>query len=192
MGRFHDNLQKLLDSRGITFAELSRQTGISKNGLSYWRSQDIIPSSRTLKRITDYLGIEKEDLLAAQNEELSVEEMTIIERISFELDKRRLAGSKLSEYLGTSNAQFAAWKRRSTDPPAKYMPKIAHFLGVSLEYLLTGIDSELSGESKGVAYSSSGDEIELSPEEMELARLRANDALTQRIKEVVEDILKST
>lgn len=70
--------------------------------------------------------------------------MSIIERVYFELAKQNLKASALSAYVGISHAQLSMWKKRGTDPKPMYIPKIAEFLGVTVEYLLTG---ELPAES---------------------------------------------
>jgi len=67
--------------------------------------------------------------------------MTICERVFFTLDKEGKMAADLCRVLGVGTAQTTSWKRRNTDPPAKYIPAICNFLGVSLEYILTGVDN---------------------------------------------------
>lgn len=70
--------------------------------------------------------------------------MTICERMFAELDRQNKMAADLCRVLGVGTSQTTSWKNRNTDPPAKYIVKIADFLGVSLEYLLTGIDNSSS------------------------------------------------
>ena len=70
--------------------------------------------------------------------------MTICERIFAELDKQNKMAADMCRVLGVGTSQTTSWKNRNTDPPAKYMVQIADFLDVSLEYLLTGVDSSSS------------------------------------------------
>lgn len=64
--------------------------------------------------------------------------MTINERMFKLMDERGLHPADLCKVLGRSTSMTTTWKQRGTDPPAKYIPKIAEFLGVSIDYLLTG------------------------------------------------------
>ena len=66
--------------------------------------------------------------------------MEIIDRIVETLDEKRLMAVDLCRTLKISTSTFSTWKIRHNDPPASYMPTIARFLGVSLDYLLTGVD----------------------------------------------------
>ena len=64
--------------------------------------------------------------------------MEIIERIYKLLDEKGLRASDLCVELEIRQSTMSTWKSHKNDPPAKYMPTIAKFLGVSLDYLLSG------------------------------------------------------
>lgn len=70
--------------------------------------------------------------------------MTICERVFATLDAKGKLAADLCKVLGIGTSQTTSWKKRNTDPPAKYLVQISDFLDVSLEYLLTGIDSSSS------------------------------------------------
>lgn len=64
--------------------------------------------------------------------------MEIIERITQTLAERGRTAYELCKTLGIQTSTMSTWKSRKKNPPAEYMPTIARFLGVSLDYLLTG------------------------------------------------------
>ena len=64
--------------------------------------------------------------------------MEIIERIYQILDETDKKAVDLCNVLKIRTSTMSTWKIRVNDPPAKYMKTIANFLGVSLDYLLTG------------------------------------------------------
>lgn len=64
--------------------------------------------------------------------------MTVLERIYDELDKQGKKAARLCEATGISSGLLSTWKKRGTNPSAKYITAIADFLGVSERYLLTG------------------------------------------------------
>ena len=64
--------------------------------------------------------------------------MEIIERIYKTLGEQGKKAYELCVKLDISTSTMSTWKARTNDPPAKYMKTIADFLGVSLDYLLTG------------------------------------------------------
>lgn len=64
--------------------------------------------------------------------------MEIIDRIYQTLNEKDKRAYELCEKLGIRTSTMSTWKTRSSDPPAKYLKTIADFLGVSLDYLLTG------------------------------------------------------
>lgn len=66
--------------------------------------------------------------------------MSIIERIILIIDKKSFTMSDLCRHLDIGTSTMTNWKKRNTDPPAKYIIPICEFLNVSANYLLTGID----------------------------------------------------
>lgn len=64
--------------------------------------------------------------------------MEIIERILKTLDEKDKMAVELCRLLNIQQSTFSSWKTRKKNPPAEYLKTIADFLGVSLDYLITG------------------------------------------------------
>lgn len=64
--------------------------------------------------------------------------MEIIERITQTLKEKNKLAIDLCHVLDIQTSTMSTWKTKNRNPPAEYMPTIANFLGVSLDYLLTG------------------------------------------------------
>lgn len=64
--------------------------------------------------------------------------MEIIERIYQLLNEKDKRAYELCSKLDIRTSTMSTWKSRVNDPPARYMKTIADFLGVSLNYLITG------------------------------------------------------
>lgn len=68
--------------------------------------------------------------------------MKIIERIFSIMEEKNIKQTKLAESAGVSKGVVTNWKRRGTDPPAASMVNISKLLGVSVYYLLTGMQED--------------------------------------------------
>ena len=62
------------------------------------------------------------------------------------LDEKGLKNSDVSRGTGISNMTLSDWKRGKSTPKQDKMIKIANFLGVSAEYLMTGEERTYSDE----------------------------------------------
>ena len=64
------------------------------------------------------------------------------------LDKKGVKNADVSRATGISNMTLSDWKRGKSVPKADKMQKIAEFLNVSVDYLMTGEEKEVPTFSK--------------------------------------------
>ncbi|MCI8673101.1 MAG: hypothetical protein HFI89_06385 [Lachnospiraceae bacterium] len=69
--------------------------------------------------------------------------MTISERMFMILEEKGKKSVDLASVLNVGTGQISTWKKRNTDPPAKFIPQICEFLDVSYNYLLLGETSNI-------------------------------------------------
>ena len=53
----YDIFMQLLQNKGLTPYEISKQTGVSQATLSEWKLGKSTPRPKTLKKLADYLGV---------------------------------------------------------------------------------------------------------------------------------------
>lgn len=74
--------------------------------------------------------------------------MTICKRIFDTIDaKPGKTAAGMAKALGVTTSQTTNWKTRGTDPPAKYVATICKYLGVSTDWLLSGVEEVEHGIS---------------------------------------------
>ena len=86
--------------------------------------------------------------------------MTICERLFQILESSSdKSAAGLCRELGIGTSVTTGWKKRNTDPPAKYLAQICEYIGVDIEFLLTGEHSDKAMMESGTEFSA--DEIRL-------------------------------
>ena len=68
--------------------------------------------------------------------------MTIIERILETATKRNINLATIAKKINKKNNQVTYWRDKNCNPPAEYIQPIAELLGVSISWLLTGVEEE--------------------------------------------------
>jgi transcriptional regulator with XRE-family HTH domain len=66
--------------------------------------------------------------------------MTFIERLDFLIKKNKTTQKAVAEYAGLTGQSITEWKQQGTIPRADIAIKMANYLGVTVEYLVTGKD----------------------------------------------------
>ena len=87
--------------------------------------------------------------------------MKVLNNIIFELNRNKKKQKDLTDYLGLQKNSFTEWKGGRSKSYMKYLPQIADFLGVTVDYLLntdenkkssdTPLDSEMSERDRDAA-----------------------------------------
>lgn len=73
--------------------------------------------------------------------------MTICERMFGVLEGREdISAYGLCKHLGIGTSTTTTWKKRNTDPPANLICGICEYIGVPVEWLLTGEGPEDPGD----------------------------------------------
>jgi transcriptional regulator with XRE-family HTH domain len=70
--------------------------------------------------------------------------MTFIERLERLIKEKKTSQKAVAEYAGITGASLSEWKKEGTIPRADVALRIAEFLGVSVEYLITGVEPDTS------------------------------------------------
>lgn len=79
---------------------------------------------------------------------------------------------EVSNSTGIATSTLTDWKKGRYTPKADKMAKIANFFGVSVEYLMTGLDSE-KPSTTGKVYHFSDEAAEMAQELTENPHMRA-------------------
>ena len=86
--------------------------------------------------------------------------LRVLNNIFSELKKQNRKQKELTDFIGISKNVFTDWKSGKNKSYMKYLPLIAEFLGVSVDYLLddgnkkspdTSLDSEMSERDRDAA-----------------------------------------
>ena len=78
------------------------------------------------------------------NKENTKEAETILERISAELERKKITQAKLVEFLDLPKGTYSSWKAGRSRSFCEHLGAISQFLGISTEYLVNGRVSEHS------------------------------------------------
>ena len=73
--------------------------------------------------------------------------MEILERITKILKEQHKKQKDLTDYLGISQNNYTDWKSGRLNSYKKYLPQIAEFLGVSVDYLLLDRDTQKKADT---------------------------------------------
>ena len=73
----NERIKELREARGITQVELAKALFVSKQSVSNWENDNILPSVDMLVKIADYFGVSTDYMLSRESEtRISVEGLT--------------------------------------------------------------------------------------------------------------------
>ena len=81
---FSMRLKELLESKGVTWKQVSDELGIAKNSQTLWKGKDSAPDGKTLIKLSQYFGVTSDYLLGLSDSRsnegfaISEQEQTLI------------------------------------------------------------------------------------------------------------------
>lgn len=143
----------LLESKGVTSAELSKATGIATTPISMWKNGKSKPSPDAIVKVATYLCVSTDYLLGRSNERtlvnefnqtpayqgpvntpLNVEDMT--KRIVELVDSSGMTVRTFAQQLELSSGLLSKWRNGRNNISIGTVIKIADYFDVSTDYLL--------------------------------------------------------
>lgn len=77
--------------------------------------------------------------------------MEILDKISCLLKDKKRKQKELTDYIGISKTNFTDWRNGRSNSYMKYLPQIAEFLDVSLDYLVGTTPDQKDRKNETVA-----------------------------------------
>ena len=127
---FYDNFVRFCNSVNKSPSFVAGELGLSRATVSGWKNGKI-PTDANQMRIAEYFGISVDELMNTDRK------VMFYERYIALCSKAGEKPYSVAKKLGLGNSNVAQWKKGSTPRP-EVLSKIAEYLGVTVEYLLTG------------------------------------------------------
>ncbi len=156
-----ERMFEVMDQQGITAYALCQKTGLSNSTLSNWRSRNTDPPAKYLVPICEILGCSVIYLLTGKDEAAGIhsredaihawyapspssqpKNWSIRERIDYLLGSLLEREDNLLQAIGITPGSKEAENFASGDFNVSLVIPVCEFLGCSLEYLLTGQETE--------------------------------------------------
>ena len=67
---FYDMFERLCSERGITPTQVARDTGLTQQTVSHWKTRGSVPKARTIQKLADYFGVSVYKLLDERDEDI--------------------------------------------------------------------------------------------------------------------------
>ena len=131
---FYERFERLCKQHGTSPFGFCKQIGLSGGVAAYWKESGKPPKRETLERIAQEFDVSVDYLLGRETEKpLKQNFYDIFKQACNELGT---TPSAVCADLGFSNSLATYWKKSGGTPKREALEKIAHYLGVSVDFLL--------------------------------------------------------
>jgi len=137
-----DRIKQKLDEFGVKESRAALEAGLSTTAIRNIRRRGGTPNGHTLEKLGTYFGVSPDWLLTGRESSSD----SLLDRIYERLDTLGLTESRASKDAGLCMDYIRGLRRRGGIPHGDALQKLADFLGVSTDWLLTGRDAQ--GETK--------------------------------------------
>lgn len=125
-----ERIKSLAQERGISLPALEAELGFGNSTIVKWDKST--PNADKLNAVAKYFGVSMDYLLNG----IDSDGLTELERVKLLCKERKIPISKLEKDLGYSNGYIGQLRKGVF--PSDRLQKIAKYLDVSVDYLMTG------------------------------------------------------
>lgn len=130
-------IKNLCEDHKMSLSSLALQLGFSRNIFGELKAGRIKSlSADKLSKIADYFDVSVDYLLGKTDNPEKAKNSRILDRIDKELKEQNKTQKMLCEHIGIKQQAYTNWKGGFSKSYNKYLPEIAEYLGVSVDYLL--------------------------------------------------------
>ena len=141
---FTSNIKKLRKEYNLSLLQLAREVGYSKNTISLWEigtrtpcADAIIILSRYFQVSTDYLlKVSDDNTMLHRSDDFEVDMSIFNKRLKELRLQKKLSQDRLADKTGISQSAIGNWEIGKGTPSATAIISLAHYFGVSTDYLL--------------------------------------------------------
>jgi len=121
----------------------------------------------------------------------------VLERILYAKNNLNISDAEICEELNIQRNSVSEWKSGKSKTFLKHIPNLANMFDLPIEYFFGQVEvvfsvngvkrvikNELPQSGQPVFYDALGNQVHFTDAEIELEKLRVNQALTQRIEEI--------
>ena len=136
---FQERLTKAFLGDERSKVEIAKDIGISKDVLIRALRVGLIPSTRSMVKIADYLEESVDYLLGfsdVSSQKKTIEGIPFYERLDELKNRANTKYGTIASSIGIYRSQFNSWKNKNIIPSLEICYQLALYFGVSLDYLL--------------------------------------------------------
>jgi hypothetical protein cdifQ_04001071 len=142
---FQERLTASLFGENRSSVAIAKDMGISKDILIRALKTGLIPSTKSLIKITDYTEDSIDyliDLTDKNHTAKTLENVTFHDRLKELKERNDIKYGTIAAKLGISRSLFNSWEQHKYTPSLEITYQIANFFKVSIDYLLARTDIE--------------------------------------------------
>ena len=140
---YQNRMKFIIAESEMKKADFAKAAGVGLVVISRATVYGILPSTRSLVKMADYLGVPMEYLLGESDEKdfYPTEKFeTFQDRLNLLMNERKLKISEISHFMSFPRNSIHEWMRRNNLPALDYLKELAEFFNVSIDFLLGRTD----------------------------------------------------
>ena len=139
MYKIKEILQDLIEDKGLTPAEISRESGIPRTSIHSWLESGRTPSLHGFEQLCNYFEVSCEYLLGRESVNIfpkNRKPLNFFDTYNKILIDRNVNKYHLSKQTGIHSTHLYRWKNKHYSPSIHNVIKLADYFGITVDEML--------------------------------------------------------